>query len=144
MPMMPPDMDLQKHFANRRSLSEARAAHLVSILNREQTSQNTDIRYGRRGTKIMRSYHDADSYGEPQRSSEGSAMRLLWRDPRMSVDGDHGLAFRAGTKLFHSIQTLPSYVPMFKRCKAVLRTPLDAITSGARASFGCSHAQTNR
>ena len=81
MPMMPPDMDLQKHFANRRSLSEARAAHLVSILNREQTSQNTDIRYGRRGTKIMRSYHDADNYGEPQRSIEASAMRVLWRDP---------------------------------------------------------------
>jgi hypothetical protein len=36
--MMPPDMDLQKHFANRRSLAEARAAYLTSTRNREQQS----------------------------------------------------------------------------------------------------------
>ena len=35
MPMMPPDMDLKKHLANRRSLAEARAAYLASTRNRE-------------------------------------------------------------------------------------------------------------
>ena len=40
MPMMPPDMDLQKHFANRRSLAEARAACLASSRNREKSVEN--------------------------------------------------------------------------------------------------------
>jgi hypothetical protein len=38
--MMPPDMDLQKHFANRRSLAEARAAYLTSARDCEQSLEN--------------------------------------------------------------------------------------------------------
>ena len=41
MPMMPPDADLKKHLANRRSLAEARAAYLASP--RDHQAQQSDI-----------------------------------------------------------------------------------------------------
>jgi hypothetical protein len=45
--MMPPDMDLQKHFVNRRSLAEARATFLTSARNRELSLENRREESGR-------------------------------------------------------------------------------------------------
>jgi len=115
---------------------------LFSIASRPRKTPTSATGLG--GLKLCAGITTQIIMGNHKEASKRPLCGFYGGIPRMSVDGDHGLAFRAGTKLFYSIQTLPSYVPMFKRCKAVLRTPLDAITSGARASFGCSHAQTNR
>jgi len=81
MPMMPPDTDLKKHLANRRSFAEAQASYLASRNRVQAQNEASDLR-GLREDLAPQTIATGDTFGEAAWRRVVAVARATRRRPR--------------------------------------------------------------